>query len=244
MSGQGQWLDWINENNQEQTRWALNYLNRNAARGLNSGRPFQQIREAHHALAFLTSAADVEARVQLLTRMRAAWSKHLSRKRSTGRKPYSVEMSTQVGPALKRLSQGKGGLPISQVLESLILDTDAYKKNLERQKKEEIAKIKPPRQDIDRQIKKQRLQLDVQKRIIQEWESAADNLLTQVARFQVALRAYGLLDENRKLQLEPKQEIAAKRLQRQWKNALTKSIKANTGLARLVLGSQNLPADD
>lgn len=243
MSGQGQWLDWIDENNQEQTRWALNYLNRNAARGLNPGQPFQQIREARNAWTFQTSSAEVEARVLLLTRMRAAWSKYLSRKKNPGRKPYSIEMSMKVGPALKRLSQERG-LPIGQALESLILDTDDYRKSLERQKREDIAKIKPPRQGIDRQIEKQRHQLDAQKRIIQEWENAADTLLIQGARFHVALRAYGLLDENRRLQLEPEQEIAANRLYRQWKDALTKSIKANTGLARLVLGSQNLPTDD
>lgn len=243
MSGQGQWLDWIDKRNQEQTQWALNYLNRNAATGLNSGPPFQHIQEASNALTFLTRAADVEARERLLTRMKAAWSKHLSRKKSPERKPYSFEMSTKVGPALKRLSQARG-LPIGQALESLILNTDDYRKNLERQKREDIAKIKPPHQGINRQVKKQRDQLDAQNRIIQEWEIAADTLLTQGARFHVALRAYGLLDENRKLQLEPKQEIAAKRLHRQWKDALTKSIKANIGLARLVLGSQYLPTDD
>ena len=243
MNEQDQWLDWIDESNQEQTRWALNYLNRNAAKGLNRGHPFQQMREAYIGLGYLTTPAEVEVRVQLLTRMRAAWSKHLSRKRSTGRKPYSVEMSTKVGPALERLSQARG-LPIGQALESLILNTDDYRKNLERQKREDIAKIKPPRQDIDRQIEKMRIQLEAQKRIIQEWESTTDNLLTQGARFQVTLKAYGLLDENRKLHLEPEQEIAANRLHRQWKDALTKTIKANTGLARFVLGPKNLPTDD
>jgi hypothetical protein len=243
MSDRGQWFDWIDKNNQEQTRWAINYLNKKGAHLPYSDHPYHQLQEVSTAWLRQTDVANAEAREQLVFRMKAAWSKEKSRKKRTGQKPYSFEMSAQVGPALKRLSKAQG-LLISQALESLILNTDAFRRHLEDIKREEVAKIRPSQKDTDRHAEQQKLQLAALKRMTQEWESAADDLLAQGARYQVALKANGLLGKNREVRLEPAQEIAAGKLHRHWKESLTRSIKARTRLARLMLDPFDKPADE
>lgn len=62
-----------------------------------------------------------------------------------------------------------------------------------------------------------------------------DALLTVGARYQVALKAGGLLNKQGELSLSPEQDNLAENLQERWLTMLKKEIKSKTKLNRLML---------
>lgn len=239
MSGRKQWLDWIEEKDQEQVRWALRYLAKAKVPVPDAPSPLDQLRSIHNDWLRHTSPLDELAYTRLVTAMKAAWRKQTSRHAQPNRKPYSFEMDREVGIALRRLSK-ESGLTGSQVVEHLVLDADLFRAQLAQRKKDEIAKLRPQGDEADRFAKRRKQQIDGLQAIVREWATTAEGLLTQGARNWVRLNTAGLLDRAGQPILTPPQEIAAARLARRWNEALLASIKANTRLARLSLGSLNL----
>lgn len=238
MSGRKQWLDWIEEKDQEQVRWALRYLAKAKVPLPDAPSPLDQLRSIHNDWLRHTSPLDELTYTRLVAAMKAAWRKHTSRHAQPNRKPYSFEMDREVGIALKRLSK-ESGLPGSQVVEHLVLNADLFRSQMAQRKKEEIAKLGRRGDDADLYAKRRKQQIEGLQAIVREWETTAEGLLTQGARNWVRLNAAGLLEGAGQPILTPPQEIAAARLARRWNEALLASIKANTRLARLSLGHMN-----
>lgn len=243
MTGRKLWLDWIDEKNAMQVRWAVRYLHNAGVALPNAPDPLTQLRGIHNQWLRQTAPADELAYTKIVHAMKPAWRKYANRNARTGIKSYSIEMNRSVSPALKRLSRDSG-MPANQVLENLILNTEAFRQHLERRKKEEVAKIRPPRQGTDRFAERQKHQLAALKQTALEWETTVDNLLIQGAQHQVALKAMGLWDDTQPLRLKTEQEVAANKLAQRWKAVLTKSVKAKLGVANLMLRDLGKAADE
>lgn len=243
MTGRKLWLDWIDEKNAMQVRWAVRYLHNAGVALPNAPDPLTQLREIHNQWLRQTAPANELAYTEIVNAMKPAWRKYANRNDRTGIKSYSIEMSRSVGPALKRLSRDSG-MPANQALENLVLNTDAFRQHLDQRKKEEIAKVRLPRHGTERFAERQRQQLDALKQKAQEWENTVGDLLIQAARHQVALKALGLWDDTQPLRLKPEQEVAANKLAQRWKVALTKSVKAKLGLANLMVRDLGKAADE
>lgn len=223
------WLNWIDQSNSKQCQWAIDYLVRKKVCQPQTGILADQLKLI--VRDWPARGPGAEPFTLLEKQMRNAWAKVVARQSETSRKGYSFQMSKDVEQQLRRLA---GNNPIAETLEALIKDTNAYKQRLEAQKREELAKLKQ-NHSFDSIATRQAQKITASKQLIREWQAATDTLLTVGARYRVALKAAGVLTGNKRLILEPEQEIAANKLYLRWKDALTKSVKANTSIARLFL---------
>lgn len=230
MANQQTGLDWIDERDENQVSWAAVYL-RN--KGWRSRHPtnsasdyFQLVKADWHTH---DSSQKLE---QLTTRMKAAWSKQVSRKRrKSANKSYSFEMSPKVGAALKRLSAERE-MAINHALEGLILNTYEFRQQMAAKRKMEEEQARAWKRRDTRMAERMQSQLNHFERLSQDWEDRADTLLAQGARFWVALKAHGLLDGKDNLQLNPHQEETASKLHARWIKATRKAVTTGVSLKK------------
>lgn len=229
---QEQRLDWIDKKNEQQVNWAINYLATRVR--LPGGYPRTVFLEACNKP--LVSPIEEKNLLDLMPKMQAAWYAQCRRLKLKDKKPYSYELSAQVGPALKKLSQDRG-YSVQQVLEELVLDAESFRKELEEKKKTEIAKVKGAKIPLHPQ--KQIDKLKAQKRMTKAWEAHLDCLLAGACRQWVILRDNGLLDEKRRLYLSPDQERKATDLESRWKTQLKRKITQEAKLDLMSAGDSD-----
>lgn len=233
LNPQQQRLDWIDQRNEQQVSWAINYLATRVR--LPGGDPRTVFLEA--CKKPLAAPYEESRLLSLMPRMRAAWrAQDRRRLQIKDKKSYSYELSAQVGPALKKLSDAKG-CSVQQVIEELVLDADRFRKDLEEEKKAEIAKIRGARMAPHPQ--KQIDKLKAQKRMTTAWEAHWECLLAGSCRQWVILRDNGLLDEKRKLYLSPDQERKATTLENRWKADLKRKIQQEAKLDLMIAGDSD-----
>lgn len=207
--------EWLKDD-QGQLDWAKEYLR---GKGL---LPFNA--EGHLRLIGVIDGLDVEVR----QRMRAAWNQHASKSKSK-KKARSFALSDEAIRCLKQAAQQKHSSQ-TQVIEELLTDISQFKKDM-RQLQE--AKLKPA-PSIDRLAQSQQKKTELLKRELREWEAQVDALLSVGARYRVALKAAEMLDKNLEPALNPDQAEKAARLRDRWKETITKSVKSNTALMRIL----------
>lgn len=232
---QQQRLDWIDQRNEQQVNWAINYLATRVR--LPGGDPRTVFLEA--CKKPLTSPIEEARLLELMPKMRSSWRAQCRRLQIKDKRSYSFELSTEVGPALKRLSRASG-VPAQQVLEKLILNADSFRADLAERKSAEIAKIKAAR--IPPHPKKQIDTIKAQKQIIKAWEEQLDALICSAARYWTVLGDNGLLDKKRMLSLSPAQELKASALEHRWKVALKRAIQENAKIPMMQAGGLDSPA--
>jgi|TARA_R110002073_G_scaffold89451_1_gene211870 predicted transcriptional regulator len=142
------WLSWIRVSDENQVRWAVNYLFRKSL-------IYPGMHTSDLAWTFTATVQSWpkkgtvgEEKFELLDKkMRAAWGQHKRRKKPSGSKSYSFTMKKEVGSALAALAK-KADKTISQVLEEMVLEDRAQSKILEERHKKELAAIKADLADV------------------------------------------------------------------------------------------------
>lgn len=238
MSAGKRWPNWIEEDNLGQVEWIVRYLLARVPLQVPlSGTPLEVLHAFKNQWHHLPIG---EAQVsELEIKMHNAWYTHRSRmrKKAAGKKPHSYEISTPAARALKHLSK-TFAIPQYQVLEGLILEVDAFRKDLEKKKKAEVEKIRPPGERRDRLAEKQRNQLDATNRMFEEWMIKVEMMLAVGAQQQIALRHAGMLNKHGEPSLTPEQQCEADTLQERWLAVLTRDVMRKTRLSRLHLREQ------
>lgn len=180
--------------------------------------------EGHAWLMSIVNGLDPETR----RNMRAAWNQQSSKEKGK-RKTRSFTLSDEASRILKQIAQQQRCSQV-QVIERLLTDVSQLKKEVQQRQE---GKQKAP-QTIDRLTQSQQLKINGLKRMLHEWQTQMDAFLLVGARYCVALEAAELLDKNHEPTLNPDQAAKAVELQAQWKEAITKTVEANTQLARLL----------
>lgn len=207
--------EWLKDD-PRQLGWAKEYLRK---KGL-----IQPNVEGRAWLMRIIITLDAETRRS----MRAAWNQQAS-KENGKRKTRSFTLSDETSRVLKQTAQQQNCSQV-RVIERLLTDLGELKKEVQQRQE---GKRKSP-QTIDRLTKSQQLKITGLKRMLHEWQAQMDAVLVVGARYRVALEAAELLDKHHEPTLNPDQAVKAVELQAQWKDAITKTVEANTQLARLL----------
>lgn len=137
--GPRDWVFWLDKKNNGQLDWASKYLKK---KGINVECAQHQDMYAALRTALENWPDNIETR-EFIRKMRSASSQRKFRKGSSTHKPCTFVLSKAAVSELKILS-GKAGRAMNQVLEILISDGLAFRRNIDKEMKEEV---KQARQD-------------------------------------------------------------------------------------------------
>lgn len=207
--------EWLKDD-PRQLDWAKEYLRK---KGLN-----QSHAQSHALLIHIVNAQDAETRRS----MRTAWNQQVS-KENGKRKTRSFALSNEASRVLKQTAQQQNCSQV-QVIERLLTDLSQLKKEVQQHQE---GKQRAPK-NIDRLAQSQQLKINGLKKMLLEWQAQTDAFLLVGARYRVALEAVELLDKNYEPTLNLDQAARAVELQAQWKDAITKTVEANTRLGWLL----------
>lgn len=216
--------EWLKDD-PKQVAWAKEYLRKKGLLPPNA--------EGHAWLIRVVGTLDTETSRSL----RAAWNQQVSKEKGN-KKTRSFTLSDEAIKVLGQLARQQRCSQV-HVIEELLKDANQFKTAMQQRQE---GKQKPP-QNIDRLTKSQQQKIGGLKRMLQEWQVQVDALLSVGARYRVALKAAGLLNKNLDPDLNPDQKEKAAKLQARWKDALTKSVEANTQLVRSLTRTLDQPTD-
>lgn len=113
-------IDWLEEDNTQQWKWAWKYLENITQRPLiKAWEPASDSDIRAAIIATFDLADNPDRKALLVDKMKKAWSQKKFREKTSGKKPYSISMTQKTKQKLDTLAKEKG-LKINDTIEELI----------------------------------------------------------------------------------------------------------------------------
>ena len=113
-------INWLEENNPTQWRWAWSYLQNITQRPLEPAWvPHSDTEKKAAVIATIDLSDNVDRKELIIDKMKKAWSQKKFREKSSGKKPYSISMTLNTKQKLNALAEEKN-MKINEMIEYLV----------------------------------------------------------------------------------------------------------------------------